>query len=332
MRFFYKPALDYSFLDVFMCDRSFKTMIRLLMYLIASVSLFRVSAWSSELTALWPTIIEVINITESHGGPESDVFSDVIAGEAIRKWIEFSTGDDGIKADAKNDAFYRYQRRMYDKSRHRKFSNSTELANSPVTWPELQALPEYKRLREHIAKFGKRYLERLGYDTSGGFNIFSWAAVHSDSDYHGPHTHTGELVVGVYYARVTRTSGRLRLFDPRGTVPPFGKTYDFSCQSGQMIFFPSWLQHAALTTKIDGDNLGDDYRVIIAFNIGIGGGRGDLKSLEWHLDPVSGYQSTQLVPIVPNPLAVDSPPDDFNPSPPSCTKQNNCETPKRIEL
>ena len=287
-------------------------------------------AWSSELTALWPTIIEVINITEPLGGPEPEEFSNRIADEAIRKWIEFSSQENSIKADGRNDAFFRYQRRMYDKTRHRTISNATDPANPSVTWPELQALPEYQRMRGYIAKFGKRYLERLGYDTSGGFNIFSWAAVHSDSDYHGPHTHTGELVVGVYYARVTRTSGRLRLFDPRGTVPPFGKTYDFSCQSGQMIFFPSWLQHAALTTKID-DHSDGDYRVIFAFNIGIGGGRGDLKSLEWHMDPVSGYQSTQLVPIVfPESVPLDNP-EDFHSS---CTlDQKHChDTPKRIEL
>ena len=57
-----------------------------------------------------------------------------------------------------------------------------------------------------------------------------------------------------------------------------------------MIFFPSWLQHAALPTKqVDGDD--DSYRVIFAFNIGIGG-VGELKSMEWHLDPISEYQRT----------------------------------------
>jgi hypothetical protein len=293
-------------------------MLSVLFILAISTDLTMIAAWSSELTALWPTIIEVVNITESHDGPESQSFSDRIADEAIRKWLEYSFEQADIKADAKNDSFFRYQRRMYDKSRYKVMANTSDQNNLSVTWPELQALPEYQRMRHYIAKFGKRYLDRLGYDTSSGFNIFSWAAVHSDSDYHGPHTHTGELVVGVYYARVTRTSGRLRLFDPRGTVPPFGKTYDFSCLSGQMIFFPSWLQHSALTTKIEDQTDGDNYRVIFAFNIGIGGGRGDLKSLEWDMDPVSGFQSSQLVPIVSDPQeqAID-----------------DCETPnKRIEL
>jgi len=264
-----------------------------------SISVAVALCWETEVTALWPTLIEVVNITESNGGPEPDSFSDKIADEAIRKWLEYSAETPEISVDSKNDAFFRYQKRMYDKTRKTVYRNESttalEAESAIVTWPELQSLQEYQKMRHYIAKFGKRYLDRLGYDTSAtGFSIFSWAAVHSDSDYHGPHTHTGELLVGVYYARITQTSGRLRLFDPRGTIPPFGKRYDFDCQSGQMIFFPSWLQHAALATKADKD---DEYRVIFAFNIGLGGGKGDLKSLEWHKDPVSGYQFSQRVPV-----------------------------------
>lgn len=248
------------------------------------------------MTTLWPTIIEVVNITKSLGGPEDASFSERLAAEAIRKWEHFEQVS-GASPDHMNDDFYNYQLQYYRKARKNYLKNAPEPGKEfPVTWPELQALPEYRRMRELIATFGKRYLDRLGYDTSAGFNIFSWAAVHTDADFHGPHTHTGELLVGVYYARTTKTSGRLRLFDPRGQVPPFGKHYDFDCEEGQMIFFPSWLQHAALTTKLpDEESTESNQRVIFAFNIGIATRRGDLHSLEWHMDPISGFLSTQRV-------------------------------------
>lgn len=255
------------------------------MNLIITVVLVSFSyGWISEVHHLWPSIIELVNITSAHGGPEPVSFSDRIAEEAIRKWKDFAKQSD-LPPDRINDAFFRYQHRLYENT-HGRRSNPI-LPRDPhvnVTWPELEQLPEYQRLRRYIEYFGKRYLERVGYSANHEFNIFSWAAIHGHSDFHGAHTHTGELIVGVYYAKIYERSGRLRLFDPRGQIVPFGKKFDFDCQAGQMILFPSWLQHEALPSR------DVDHRVIFAFNIGIAG-KGDLKSMDWGQDPVSGYSS-----------------------------------------
>ena len=195
-------------------------------------------AWSSEVRALWPSLIEIVNITTVNGGPEDSRLSTSIANEAVRKWTEF-TSNGSTSVDRVNDLFYRYQLNLFQRLHGRRPRNGVMLdPHVNVTWPELEVLPEYQRLRRYIEYFGRRYLERLGYPNATELNIFSWAAVHSHADFHGPHTHTGELLVGVYYAQVNRGSGRLRLFDPRGQIVPFGKTFDFDCQPGQMIFFP----------------------------------------------------------------------------------------------
>jgi hypothetical protein len=251
--------------------------------------------WTTELNLMWPSMIEIVNITQNHGGPEDITFSDNIATEAIRKWKNFRDflATESGSIDEMNDRFFRYQHEIFERIHGRRADKNIQRhPHKNVTWPELEQLSEYQRLRRYIEAFGRRYLRRIGFPDMEDLNIFSWAAVHSHADFHGPHTHTGELLVGVYYARVNKGSGRLRLFDPRGQIVPFGKTYDFDCHSGQMIFFPSWLQHEALPTKgSDGE-----HRVIFAFNIGIGR-KGDFKSMEWGQDPVSGFISSATYPV-----------------------------------
>jgi hypothetical protein len=61
------------------------------------------------------------------------------------------------------------------------------------------------------------------------------------------------------------------------------------------------LQHEALPSRDDEGK----QRVIFAFNIGLGG-QGDLKSMEWDKDPVSGFMSTATYPIENYPLVYNS--------------------------
>lgn len=290
-----------------MLDRAL-SLVSLLVTFLSYASLSRGYEWSSELHTLWPVLVETVNITTDHGGPEDILFSDRISDEAVRMWRNFQS-ESNLPLDQVNDRFFRYQLDLYEDTHGRRAAPSANKdPHTNVTWPALERLPEYQRLRRYIEQFSRRYLERIGYKGSTKFNIFSWAAVHSFGDFHGAHTHTGELLVGVYYARINNRSGRLRLFDPRGQIVPFGKTFDFDCKTGQMILFPSWLQHEALPTKDEG------HRVIFAFNIGIAG-QGDLKSMDWGKDPVSGFSSTTRYSIT----------DDFyrriNGSSPSCVNE-----------
>lgn len=73
-------------------------------------------AWESEVTTLWPTIIEVVNVTRSVGGPEEDGFSEVISGEAIRKWKEY-VSNSVLSPERLNDAYFHYQNRLFERKR-----------------------------------------------------------------------------------------------------------------------------------------------------------------------------------------------------------------------
>ncbi|CAD7961536.1 unnamed protein product [Amoebophrya sp. A120] len=72
--------------------------------------------------------------------------------------------------------------------------------------------------------------------------------------WHAGHTHSGEYVSGVYYVSADNNSGVLRFADPRGASPPFGREVLLHPRSGEVVFFPSWLQHSALPSVASGDD------------------------------------------------------------------------------
>ena len=95
--------------------------------------------------------------------------------------------------------------------------------------------------------------------------------------------------MGVYYARVPKNAGRLRLFDPRGKGfdptgkhsglvdvkampnPPFHRTVSIRPEEGKLVIFPGWLVHSVMqpeeSSTSDSQAQDDDYRVSIAINL-----------------------------------------------------------------
>jgi hypothetical protein len=157
-------------------------------------------------------------------------------------------------------------------SLHEKFSNSTPLFDNDkffkwqISKPShLRSIIGFDHLFDIVHRAAARYLERLGGELPAGGKAVAWTAVHRNGDYHGPHTHTGELVVAVFYARVPSGSGELLLFDPRGSLPPFGRHQRIAVEAGQLVLFPAWLAHSATPTLLDAS---EGARVMFAFNLG----------------------------------------------------------------
>lgn len=270
----------------------------------------------SEVHALWSTHVEVIPLTEDIGGWEPASFHQKIAKEAIRGWKRFrdEIGPNLQKghplrqflsqshAGALNDGFFHWQKRLFEAEGD--FGKSLAMDNDmPPTpppdanssWPEMNSLPEYRKLRKIIEELSRSYLERSGmsHKMARGLNysLFNWAAIHGPGEFHGPHTHVGEYHVGVFYAQAGPAAGKLRFGDPRGHSPPFGRTMFHTPQSGQLILFPSWLSHMATVTAPASDILNKEkepYRVVYSFNIGPVAG--PLPCHLWWSDPTGDMQ------------------------------------------
>jgi hypothetical protein len=93
-------------------------------------------------------------------------------------------------------------------------------------------------------------------------SLFVWISFHRNGSFHRPHHHKNSVLSGVFYVSVPPTSGNLVFYDPRGALPPFGKTLEIPPETGKLVIFPSYLIHGVnptLSTTLP--------RISISFNL-----------------------------------------------------------------
>jgi hypothetical protein len=265
----------------------------------------------SDVHMLWSTHVEIVSTTSDNGGWEPPSFHKKLAREAIRGWKRFRDNiAPGLPrghslrnfmyqkhAGALNDGFFHWQKRLFEAEGDFEESlkpdpeGGTPPPEANSSWPEMNVLPEYRRLRKYVEALSRKYLERSGMSSKQvrdlNYSLFNWAAVHGPGEFHGPHTHVGEYHVGVFYAQTGPAAGKLRFGDPRGHSPPFGRTYFHTPKSGDLVFFPSWLSHMATVTAPTSDIINtagkEPYRVVFSFNVGPV--QGPLPCHLWWSDP-----------------------------------------------
>ena len=106
-----------------------------------------------------------------------------------------------------------------------------------------------------------------------------WANVNPRGHAHHDHTHPNNVLSGVYYVKTPKHSGGIVFADPRPQanvlVPSVAERNNFNSNvqrfeptAGNMIMFPSWLEHMVEP------NFSDDKRISIAFNVMLHGDLG----------------------------------------------------------
>jgi len=98
-------------------------------------------------------------------------------------------------------------------------------------------------------------------EEEGEFEFQAWATYHAGHASHFQHSHGEQLLSGVYYVKVPPSAGVITFHDPRGAGPPFNRMLHIQPRQGDVLLFPSWLQHSVHPTP------GSDERISIAFNV-----------------------------------------------------------------
>ena len=129
----------------------------------------------------------------------------------------------------------------------------------------------YDKLTHKVVENAKNVFDDLKYEYKG-FNITDmWSNVLKPGETHRPHTHSNNILSGVFYVVAEQTSGII-FTDPRpqaGVIQPDvtqqfvdnASLIKYDSMTNRMILFPSWLQHYVPTNETNKN------RISIAFNV-----------------------------------------------------------------
>ena len=201
--------------------------------------------WTTPVLAAKPVAASddaFLDRLSAHGVDAHHRFAQALAAEEI----EVAADD----FDDLNGAFYKWQQDQHDSD------EPSEL------YASLVSSSEFTTLRGLIADAAVRYIEAADVEVGiVDLEIFAWAAILRAGESHMPHAHPSSLISGVFWSRVTENAGPLLLDDPRGPLPPFVHKVPVEPVAGELVMFPSWLQHQVLPRHFEGE------RVSWSFNI-----------------------------------------------------------------
>jgi len=149
--------------------------------------------------------------------------------------------------------------------------------SNPTGWQSFDfnlTQPIFSELNKQITEYFLQYIDQIS--LKNNFKISNmWANVNKYKDYNLIHGHSNAVVSGVYYLKVPKNSGNIFFVNPASQLietswdkcieryttqnSPFFK---ISPIEGELILFPSWLQHGVepnLNKKQD--------RISLSFNI-----------------------------------------------------------------
>ena len=96
--------------------------------------------------------------------------------------------------------------------------------------------------------------------------MYYWVSVYEEGDQHGSHNHPNSLIAGTYYPSVAVDSASIILESPwknhimHDNIS--GWTYNYKPQPGDMLVWPSWLDH-----RVPVQEKSNTTRVAISFNL-----------------------------------------------------------------
>ena len=146
----------------------------------------------------------------------------------------------------------------------------------------LHLLSTFQNLKNIILEQNKKYLSDLQYEFDKIEITSMWANHLKPGQSHPPHTHSNNLLSGVFYLHSESSAFPIQFFDPRvqsNILSPRNKPnkynssmIQFNCLPCTGYIFPAWLQHWVPPTPVD--------RISISWNIIVRGEYGEVGTFQ----------------------------------------------------
>ena len=144
----------------------------------------------------------------------------------------------------------------------------------------------FYNLSNYILMLCGELLSKYDYEYDSLEYTSMWANILGLGSIHAPHTHSNNLLSGVFFLQASNFSSPIQFFDPRVQssilVPRKNKSnwynssmIQFNAICGTGFIFPAWLQHWVPQMTVAGDE-----RISVSWNVIAHGKYGDTHSLQ----------------------------------------------------
>ena len=144
---------------------------------------------------------------------------------------------------------------------------------------DLHRISFFRPLADKVLEYSKKILKDGGYEFDKIEITNMWGNLLSEGQSHAPHTHSNNILSGVYYLQ---SGSPIQFFDPRPAAtilkPRNTPNWDnsgmiqFDSVEDIALFFPSWLMHWVPSTSKE--------RASIAWNVIVRGEYGEAHTLQ----------------------------------------------------
>ena len=144
--------------------------------------------------------------------------------------------------------------------------------------------PVYDSLCDKVIELCEKYMTDASYLYENLEITNMWSNIIGPGQYHAPHTHSNNILSGVYYSQ-SDNNAKIHFLDPRPQARVLtpkikyntatnSSLLQYSSETNQMIIFPSWLQH-----YVESSTSGEP-RHSVAWNVMMRGLVGDPHQLQ----------------------------------------------------